>query len=79
MHFYFIDIPKIQSNLEIGPVKNILVDINNGTTQTTLCPLTFLAWWRFRSVADHRPDLEMFQSWRTEPLWLSLEMRAIPS
>ena len=31
VHFYFIDIPKIQNNLEIGPVKNILVDINNDT------------------------------------------------
>ena len=56
-----------------------LVDFNYGTTQTTLCPLTFLVWWRFRSVADHRPDLDMFRSWRTEPLWLSLETRAIPS
>jgi hypothetical protein len=34
---------------------------------------------RFRSVADHRPDLDMFRRWRTEPLWLSLETRAIPS
>jgi len=79
VHFYFSDNPKIQNNLGIGPLKNILVDINNGTTQTTLCPLTFLVWWRFRSVADHRPDLDMFRSWRTGPLWLSLETRAIPS
>jgi hypothetical protein len=31
VHFYFRDIPKIQNNLEIGPVKTILVDINNDT------------------------------------------------
>jgi hypothetical protein len=55
----------------------LFVDFNYSTTQTTLCPLTFFVWWRFRSVADHRPDLDMFRSWRTESVWLSLETRAI--